>query len=279
MTAKFWVGGTGTWDNATTTHWALSTGGAGGAAVPVTGDTVTFDASSGGGTVSVSATISGLSLASITTGAFTGTLDFSSGNPNLTLTAGPGFTANGSGTHTINLGSGTFTFTNGGGTTADFTNTNLTLNAGTSTIVFSTVTPNNNRGFNGGSKTFATFTVNTDGGGVWDVRIAGTPTFGTVNLNPNCTLWPVSSFTVSTAFNVNGTSASAVVNLWYFESGSSTITLNGTATINWAVIGGNLTFTGSPVANNSFNLGKTTGITINGPSGGGSGVGAFPGGL
>lgn len=279
MTAKFWVGGTGTWDNATTTNWALSTGGAGGAAVPVTGDTVTFDASSGGGVVSVSATISGLSLVTITTGAFTGTLSFSSGNPNLTLSGSPGLACNGSGTHTINLGSGTFTISNGGGALVDFTNVNLTLNAGTSNIVFSSSSPGNSRTLNGGSKTLATFTVNPDGGGLFDVRISGTPTFGTLTLNGPCSLWPVGSFTVSTSFNVNGTASNATVGVWYLEAGSATITLNGTATINWAYIGGNLTFTGSPVANNSFNLGKTTGITVNGPSGGGSGTGAFPGSL
>ena len=45
MAARFWVGGTGTWD-ATTTHWSATSGGAGGATVPTSADTVTFNAAS-----------------------------------------------------------------------------------------------------------------------------------------------------------------------------------------------------------------------------------------
>jgi hypothetical protein len=47
MAARFWVGGTGTWDNTTTTHWSTTSGGGGGAAVPTSSDDVTFDANSG----------------------------------------------------------------------------------------------------------------------------------------------------------------------------------------------------------------------------------------
>jgi hypothetical protein len=42
MAARYWVGGTGSWD-ATTTHWAATSGGAGGETVPGTGDDVYFD--------------------------------------------------------------------------------------------------------------------------------------------------------------------------------------------------------------------------------------------
>ena len=47
MASRFWVGGTGTWNASNTTNWAATSGGAGGQSVPGTGDTVTFDASSG----------------------------------------------------------------------------------------------------------------------------------------------------------------------------------------------------------------------------------------
>jgi len=59
VAARFWVGGAGTWDGSTTTHWAASSGGASGASAPTATDTVTFDANSGlgsGGTVTVAAT-------------------------------------------------------------------------------------------------------------------------------------------------------------------------------------------------------------------------------
>jgi len=46
MATKFWVGGTGTWDASTTTNWADSSGGAGGAVAPTFADDVVFDANS-----------------------------------------------------------------------------------------------------------------------------------------------------------------------------------------------------------------------------------------
>jgi hypothetical protein len=50
MATYYWVGGTGTWNGATTTNWSASSGGAGGAGVPNSSDTVIFDANSGTGT-------------------------------------------------------------------------------------------------------------------------------------------------------------------------------------------------------------------------------------
>jgi hypothetical protein len=47
MANRFWVGGTGTWNN-TTTNWSASSGGAGGASVPTINDSVFFDNNSGG---------------------------------------------------------------------------------------------------------------------------------------------------------------------------------------------------------------------------------------
>ncbi len=47
MAARFWVGGTGAWDNADTSHWSATTGGGSGASVPTSADNVTFDANSG----------------------------------------------------------------------------------------------------------------------------------------------------------------------------------------------------------------------------------------
>ena len=48
MASYFWVGGSGTWDSSTTTHWATSSGGAGSAGVPTATDTATFDSNSTG---------------------------------------------------------------------------------------------------------------------------------------------------------------------------------------------------------------------------------------
>ena len=53
MADRYWVGGTGTWDNVVGTKWATTSGGAGGASVPFSADNVIFDTNSGTGTVTV----------------------------------------------------------------------------------------------------------------------------------------------------------------------------------------------------------------------------------
>ena len=56
MANRYWVGGTASWDATAGTKWATTSGGAGGAAVPTSADDVYFDANSGTGTVTVTAT-------------------------------------------------------------------------------------------------------------------------------------------------------------------------------------------------------------------------------
>ncbi len=122
MASRFWVGGTGTWDGSTTTPWAATSGGAGGQTVPGSGDTVTFDGSSGGGTVTVNTTVN---VTSITMGAFTGTLDFNANNNNVTVQT---WSNTGNGTRTLKAGSGTWNITGNAATIFDQnTITNCTL--------------------------------------------------------------------------------------------------------------------------------------------------------
>ncbi len=47
MANRFWTGGTGTWDTADTSHWAVTSGGAPGASAPTSTDNVIFDTASG----------------------------------------------------------------------------------------------------------------------------------------------------------------------------------------------------------------------------------------
>lgn len=92
MANRFWVGGSGTWNNTTTTNWSATSGGAGGASAPTTGDTVFFDANSGtAATITVAATA--VSAAT--------TVDKSDINLNL------------SGSPTLCVAAGTFTLTSG----------------------------------------------------------------------------------------------------------------------------------------------------------------------
>lgn len=56
--ARYWVGGTGTWNTTNTTNWSATTGpGGGGASVPTSADDVFFDANSGSGTCTVGASV------------------------------------------------------------------------------------------------------------------------------------------------------------------------------------------------------------------------------
>ena len=95
MANRFWTGavngGTGTWDTTDTANWSATTGGAGGASVPTTGDLAFFDGNSGSGvcTLGSDVTVPVLNL----TG-YTGTLNFSTFKIGIT----------GSGTTNLNLG-------------------------------------------------------------------------------------------------------------------------------------------------------------------------------
>ncbi len=53
MTDKYWVGGTNPWNGTAASKWSLTSGGAGGAAEPVAGDDVFFNAASGVCTVTI----------------------------------------------------------------------------------------------------------------------------------------------------------------------------------------------------------------------------------
>jgi hypothetical protein len=73
MANRFWVGGTGTWDTTNTANWSATSGGAGGESVPTSADNITFNASSGGGVVTLGA--DGICTFNNFSG-FTGTIDF-----------------------------------------------------------------------------------------------------------------------------------------------------------------------------------------------------------
>ncbi len=280
MASRFWVGGAGTWDNSDTTHWAATTGGAGGQSVPSTADTVTFDGSSGGGTVVVAATINGTNtIISLTCGAFTGTLDFATNNPSITfsLASSPGFSISGSGTRTINLGSGTFTVSGNNGSTFDAaTTTGLTFNAGTSTIVINTPTNGNIQTFASGSLTYSTvsFGARNSSGSV--ITTTGSPTIGTFNINEPCFV-QFGNSTTTTVTNPVAWDGSAANQLVLMNGGSDSqavLSLASGSTISWATLRGlNIDGTAAPLtATNSFDLKRNTDLTITAPSVGGGGA-------
>lgn len=147
MAARYWVGGTAAWDGTAGTKWALTSGGAGGQAVPTSSDDVYFDANSGAVTVTIST--GNTNAGSITCTGFTGTLTGTAAISvfgNMTLVAGMTYSytglltlsATGTGTLTSagkTFGSITISTTTGTIATADAltlgTGTTLTLTQGT----------------------------------------------------------------------------------------------------------------------------------------------------
>lgn len=162
MASRYWVGGTGTWDGSATTHWSATSGGSAGASVPTGSDAVIFDASSGGGTVTVNST---RECASLTTTGYTGTI-------NGTVYAGGNITLGSGGTYTgLTLGfnkSTGGTLTSNGKTIAAFlagVNTTYTITFADALAVsgaFTVVTDST-----GGTVTFTSGTTSTVGSVAW----------------------------------------------------------------------------------------------------------------
>lgn len=90
MAIYYWVGGTGTWDNSSTTNWSTTSGGTGGAGYPLSIDDVIFDTNSGTGTITSSS--SNFARCSNFTWSTTSSFIFLAGSPNvygnITITSG-----------------------------------------------------------------------------------------------------------------------------------------------------------------------------------------------
>ena len=264
MANRYWVGGTASWDGTAGTKWALTSGGAGGQAVPTSADDVFFDGNSGVVTCTIASSNTGAK--SITCTGFTGTLAGStaitvSGSVTLvagmtvtysgtltlnatgTLTSagktiGP-VTVNGSGitvtlgdaltsSSSITLTQGTFTTNNYNVTATSLSSSNIntrTINLGSSTVTVSATSPwnfgaNTNLTFNAGTSTIvcsSATTVSFVGGGSGGAGVtfynlsftgtsAGTKTFQGVNTFNNITVsGPASAGVVQVSFGDNQT--------------------------------------------------------------------------
>ena len=112
MADRYWVGGAGNWNSTAASKWSLTSGGAGGEAIPTASDDVFFDAASGA--VTVTATSSSNACLNLNFTGFTGTFGGSqaiavSGN----LTYVSGMTLTHTGTITFKATSGTKVITSG----------------------------------------------------------------------------------------------------------------------------------------------------------------------
>ncbi len=218
--AYFWVGGTGTWDGASTTHWSLTTGGASGAGPPTNVDTANFDANSGtaatvtfatgGAAANVTVNKSDLTLTHTAGSTFSGTLTFTSGtidtnnqNCSWNIMSSPAGAV-----RAMTLGTSTITIT-GTGTCWTFGGgaSNVTLSAASSTINFTGAAPTLSPGEKTGAigLTYGTVTFNSTG----NVTIASPqnipPTFGTLTVNGPST----ANFTFT--INIGASAVGAIV--------------------------------------------------------------------
>jgi len=192
MAARYWVGGTGTWDASSTTHWSASSGGASGASAPTSADTVIIDSLSGTGTCT---TASGATCAIATLNSST-----------LGLTLGANLTM-----------SGTFTLTLGA------------LSLGSNTLTCSIFTSNNS---NTRSIAFSTGNITVTGSNatIWNTATGtgfsytGTPT---VNFNYSGS---TGTRTIAQAGSGLGGGESTALNM-NFSAGSDTITFGGASRV------------------------------------------------
>jgi hypothetical protein len=284
----FWVGGTATWDGTNTggggtggIKWASASGGASACAgggtggSPTSGDTATFDGSSGGGTVTVNTTVI---VSGITCGAFTGTLDFSVNNNNVTI-GSSSFNCSGTGTRTLSMGNGTWTISGGSGTPWTIaTATGLTFHANSSTIALQAPS-GAQRTFNGGGLTYNTITIPASVAAAGYI-FNGNNTFANFNVTApaNIAFTLNTTTTITNAINWTGSSGSYI----FLQGGTgaqATISSANNGTITWAALSG-IAFTGggSFAATNSFDLQNNSGVTITAPSTGGGGGGHIIGG-
>lgn len=270
-----------TWDNTSTAMWSATSGGATGASAPTSADDVVLDAATcvGGTTCTITTFAGTISLNTLVMSACTASttgciLDASVNNTNFTIGASnSGYTNTGAGTRSLLMGSGTWTFTHSLGLWS--INASATLSAASSTIHFSAVTLPNVNGSKrllGGGKTYGTviFDLSTSA-----VTITGANTIGTLTIaaGSRVILPAATTNTITNFTNISGSSSAPT--LFYVDNAT-----NGQYTVssgnNWTcdycgfangVFSGGGTFT----ANNSFNYGSNSGITINAPSGGGGG--------
>ena len=232
MANKFWVGGNGTWSGTNTVNWSLTSGGAGGAAVPGTADVAIFDTNSnvagGGGNYTVTRTattaVTGLQISNPSAGVAT-----FSGSAAISI-AGTGLTIS---TSTVNMTyTGTMTFT-----ATSTINCNgcalanpVTLNGAGANFTFSTNVNINNQ------LTITTGTTALSAGvtlGVYALTATGA-TVRTIAFGTSAVISVPSSLSFPTPWNTgSGVLFSGVPTVWFYGGNGATITQAGTGGTVW----------------------------------------------
>jgi hypothetical protein len=239
MANRYWVGGTASWDGTAGTKWALTSGGAGGEAVPTTADDVFFDAASGAVTCTIATGNTGAKSIDCTgfTGTITGTAAITVAG-SITLVAGQTYTHTG----TVTL-SGTGTLTTAGKTFSGIiiNGTGITVTLGDALNIST-----RNITLTNGTLTTSASNYNVTAGSI--NLLAGTKT---LNLNASTVTL---SFFVAFEFATNSTN-------FTFNAGTSTIISTSSSSNINPVPGGftfyNVTFTNVPTFTFTFNSAGT----------------------
>jgi hypothetical protein len=226
MADRYWVGGSGTWNNTSTTNWSATSGGASGASAPTTADNVIFDANSNTGTGAFTVTV-GTSAAcgDFTTGGGGGALDGT-----MTLSVGSNLTVFGSmtlpATNFVVSGASTINFT---ATTTGKTVTTNGVNFGSVDIVFNGV----GGGWSLGSAlTQGSGTITLTAGSLNTANF-NIVTGGIGSSNSNVRTLTLGSSTITLGNSLFSVSFGTITNLT-FNVGTSTIVSTGTnTTLNW----------------------------------------------
>lgn len=258
-----------------TSIWSTTSGGTTGASVPSSTDTVTLDASTcvGGTTCTATMNFGGTwTIQSLTMGACTASttgciFDNSVNNNNIIMTlSGTAFSSTGTGTRTHKLGSATYTLSGANATMSFATSSNLTLQASSSTIVFSGT---GQRQYTHSGVTLGTLNIGqSSGNGYFKFVFASGsgPSFGSINVNaPNYIIFDTVIYTISNQLNWAGTSSAAIGIISTTLGSAANLVLANNSSISWSAIR-DIAFTGSPIVTNSFDFGGNSGVTIIGPS-------------
>ncbi len=239
MAARYWVGGTATWDATAGSKWSTTSGGAGGSAIPTSADDVFFDASSTGTVTMSSSTVA----RSINCTGFTGTLSHPAAL-------------------TINIGDSTA----GDGNIAFKTVASMTYTVGnaTTSIINLVSTSATQQDLTFGGKTWPTLVINATGGSyrATDAMVLSsgglTLTAGgfTTN-NQTCTWVTFNSANSNTRSLSLGSSAISLTGSWNLST-TTNLTFNaGTSTI--TVVAGNATFNGGGLTYYNLSIGGNGG--------------------
>lgn len=249
MANRFWVGSTANWDATAGTKWAVTSGGAGGQAVPTNSDDVFLDANSGVNIITITATAN---CKSLTCTGFTGTLTGSSAlNVVNNITFVVGMTLSCTGLLTI---TSTSTLTSGGktwGGTMSFTSA-ITYTLADNWTVTGTVTSGgtlngNNLFLNGGLATNAT----TNGTTIFNFTGTGSWTSNGNGIASNIVINTAGTLTISGTIRISGTQTIA------YTTGTVTVT---SSTVN--IAGGTVTFNTSGMSWNNITMVNSGGITL-----------------